>query len=83
MNSHNFFFKKVKKKKNRGIWVFNEITQIGSHCSINFNTFNKSAVINNSVQLRKEKPYWPAWPLYSFIYPLKYLHVWAQLDIAN
>lgn len=45
--------------------------------------FNKSAVINNPVQLRKQKTYWPAWPLYYFIFPLKYLHVWAQLDIAN
>lgn len=32
----NFFLKSKKKMKNRGIWVFNEITQIGSHCSINF-----------------------------------------------
>lgn len=63
--------------------MFYEIPQIWSHCSINFYTLNKSAVINNPVQLRKQKTYWPAWPLYYFIFPLKYLHVWAQLDIAN
>lgn len=57
--------------------------KLGHTAALTFYTFNKSAVINNSVQLRKEKPYWPARPLYSFIYPLKYLHVWAQLDIAN
>lgn len=58
-------------------------SKFGHTAPSTFTTFNKSAVINNPVQLRKQKTYWPAWPLYYFIFPLKYLHVWAQLDIAN